>query len=106
LNEFLETAMHYREQQQEFDSIYQFIIAYEADIIKSGDFDLHDKQVILTTTSITRYALYFAKKHRRRPRDRDWDISWGNIVGGTEGSSENTAKAIIMSTVIGLITNK
>ena len=96
----------YRDQQAAYEIVYQFIIAYETGIIANGDYDAHDKRIILTTTSITRYAFYFAKTHRRKPRDRDWDISWGNIIGGTEGSSESTAKAITMATVIGVMTNK
>lgn len=106
LGGFLDPVMLYHVQHFEYDSIYHFITDYEMGIIGNNTYSAQDKKIILTTTSIARYALYFAKKHRRKPRDRDWDISWGNIVAGTEGSSESTAKAIIMSAVIGLITNK
>jgi hypothetical protein len=106
LSDFLDTLMLYRDQKKSYDFIYQFIIGYENGVVADGSYNVNDKMVILTTTSISRYSFYFASKHRRRPRDRDWDISWGNIVGGTEGSAESTAKAIVMSTVAGLITNR
>lgn len=106
LTTFLNTVMEYKSQGKDIDYLYPFIIDYETNTISDPALTAMDRKVILTTTSITRYGFYFAQKHRRKPRDRDWDISWGNIVAGTEGSSESSAKAIMMATVAGILSNK
>jgi len=106
LTTFLNSLMAYRDQQKDYDFIYQFIIDYEMAIIDNASLSSNDKRVILITTSISRYGFDFAKRHRRKPRDRDWEISWGNIVAGTDGAGTSDAKAIVMSAVCGIISNK
>ena len=106
LTGFISTVMSYRDLQKEYDFIYKFIIDYETGIVADNALTSNDKKIILTTTSITRYGFYFASKHRRKPRDRDWDISWGHIIAATDGSEESTASAIVKSTVCGIITNE
>lgn len=106
LTSFLTTLMLYRDLQKEYDSIYRLIVDYETVIIADTTFTANDKKIILTTTSISRYGFYFASKHRRKPRDRDWEISWGHIIASTDGSEDNTASAIVKSAVCGIIINK
>lgn len=106
LSNFLTTLMIYRDLQKEYDLIYRLIVDYETAIIESNTLTANDKKIILTTTSVSRYGFYFASKHRRKPRDRDWDISWGHIIASTDGSEENTASAIVKSAVCGIIINK
>ena len=106
LSNFLTTLMIYRDLQKEYDLIYRLIVDYETAIIESNTLTANDKKIILTTTSVSRYGFYFASKHRRKPRDRDWDISWGHIIASTDGSEDNTASAIVKSAVCGIITNK
>jgi hypothetical protein len=106
LTAFLNTLMDYKSQGKGITEMYPFIVNYESNVIADSVLTATDRKVILSTTSISRYAFSFAGKHRRKPRDRDWDISWGNIVAGTEGSVDNSAKAIIMTAVAGIIANK
>jgi hypothetical protein len=106
LTGFLISLMGYRDMQKEYDFIYSFVLEYETAVIADNSLTVNDKKIILTTTSISRYGFYFASRHRRKPRDRDWEISWGHIIAGTDGSEANTAEAIIKSAVCGIITNK
>lgn len=106
LTTFLDTLMVYQNLQVDYSVVYQFIIDYEASIISDELLSETDRKVILITTSISRYGFYFAAKHRRKPRDRDWEILWANIVAGTDGSKESIAKAIVLSTTCGIILNK
>ncbi|SCY96379.1 hypothetical protein [Flavobacterium caeni] len=106
LNSFITSLMTYRDLQKEYDYIYSFIIDYETATVADNALTANDKKIILTTSSLSRYGFYFASKHRRKPRDRDWDISWGHIVAGTDGSEANMAEAIVKSAVCGIIINK
>lgn len=106
LSEFLASVMLQRDQGQPYEMIYEFIISYESSILADPLLTGSDRRIILTTASITRYSFYFAQKHKKKPRDRDWDISWGNIVAGTEGDESSMAKAIIMSATLGIMSNK
>ena len=106
LTEFLTKVMNYKAQKVPYEIIYHYIIQFEGNV-NLASYNLNDRRIILSTTSITRHAFYFAaKKKKKRPRDRDWDISWGNITAGTEGSEEDFSKAIIMSVVAGLRFNQ
>jgi len=106
LNAFLNSLMSLRDQQKGYEEIYSFIVNYETTVNADNWFTTADKKIILTTASISRYAFYFATKHRRKPRDRDWEISWGNIVAGIKGAEESIAKAIVMAAVCGIESNE
>jgi hypothetical protein len=80
LSGFLTELMNYSDLQKDYDSIYKLIVDYETAIIESNTLTANDKKIILTTTSVSRYGFYFASKHRRKPRDRDWDISWAILL--------------------------
>lgn len=103
---FVDTLFDMKANNKSYDDMYPYIVDYEADVISDIGYTAMDKQIILTTSSIARHALYYSSTKKKRPRDRDWDISWGSIVAGTEGSEESTAKAIVMSAVTGAAINK
>lgn len=106
LTGFLTSLMTYHNLKADYEIVHQFIVGYEAIIINDMLINSNDKRLILTTASISRYVFYFAKKHKRKPKDRDWEISWGHIVAGFEGSEDNTAKGIIMSSVCSIVDNE
>ena len=103
---FVNSVMDQYEQQADLDSIHESIIDYEDLIISDTTISTADSKLILTTTSIARYAFYFAGKHKRKPRDWDWSISWGSLTSGIEGTSQSPAKAIVMAAVCSLIANE
>ncbi|KGO85891.1 hypothetical protein Q765_13745 [Flavobacterium rivuli WB 3.3-2 = DSM 21788] len=84
-----------------FEELYSLIIAYETTVINNPDYSSADKEVILTSTSIARYTIYYRKKRK----DRDWDTSVGNIVAGASGAEENTISAVSMAVVTGISIN-
>lgn len=104
LTNFINTLMSYRDRQEVYDTIYLFIMDYESGVLSNSSYTAVDKRIILTTSSISRYAFYFASKHKRKPRDRDWDISMGNIVASIE-DSESIAQDIVMSAAAGIAAN-
>ncbi|KGO93692.1 hypothetical protein [Flavobacterium subsaxonicum] len=100
---FINGVMDLNDQEEEFDDIYQYTIIYETAVIANASFNTTDKQTILTTTSLVRYAFYFASTHKKKPpRDRDWEIGVGNIVGAIKGAEESTAKAVTLSAAVGI----
>ncbi len=104
LQDFIETVMLFREDEVEYEVMYDYIIDFETDVVQDLDYSFVDRKVILTTTSIARHGLHFRKK-KKKPRDRDWEISWGSIAAGSQGSAESTSKAVIMSVVTGVHLN-
>jgi len=85
-----------------FEELYALIISYEATVINNPAYSETDKEVILTSTSIARYTIYYRKKRK----DRDWDTSVGNIVAGSSGAEENTISAVAMAVVTGISINE
>lgn len=85
----------------EYGAIYQSIISYESSVMTNPQFNNEDKRIILTTSSIVRYSLYYAKERK----DEDWDSSVGNRVGGLSGAINNSSIAITRSLVTGIMIN-
>ncbi|MBU0941519.1 MAG: hypothetical protein KKD36_08815 [Bacteroidetes bacterium] len=86
---------------EEYESIYQTIVSYESYVITDPQFTSEDKRIILTTSSLVRYSLYFAKERK----DKDWDSSVGNRAGAIVGALENSSTAVTRSLVTGILTN-
>jgi hypothetical protein len=99
LSSFMNTLLLW--ENDEYETIYQSIISYESSVIANTQFTSEDKRIILTTSSIARYSLYYAKERK----DKDWDSSVGNRVGGVSGAIDNSSTAIIRSLVTGILIN-
>lgn len=85
----------------EYGAIYQSIISYESSVMTNPQFNNEEKRIILTTSSIVRHSLYYAKERK----DEDWDSSVGNRVGGLSGAINNSSIAIRRSLVTGIMIN-
>ncbi len=84
-----------------YEEIYQSIISYESSVMDNVVFTDEDKRIILTTSSITRYSLYYDEERK----DKDWGSSVGNRVGGVSGAIENSSEAVKCSLIIGIMIN-
>lgn len=81
LTNFCASLSYYRSQKQDYGAIATFIASYEASILADATFGSKDQKVLLTAASLSRHAFKFAETHKKRkPRDRDWDISVGHIA--------------------------
>jgi hypothetical protein len=85
-----------------YEEIYQSIISYESAVMTNPQFNNEDKRIILTTSSIARYSLYY---DTQPPYDEDWETSIGNRVGGVSGAIDNSLTAIIRSLIAGIMIN-
>lgn len=86
---------------EDYEIIYQSIISYESAVMDNTEFSDEDKRVILTTSSIARYSIYYEKKRK----DEDWDSNVGNRVGAVSGALDNSFVAIIRSLIAGIMIN-
>jgi len=69
----------------------------EKEVLNSG-LSTAEKQVVLVTFAIVRYEAY--DKSRRKRRDRDWELSVGNIIATAHGATESVPNAIISGAVL------
>lgn len=106
LTSFLDSVLAYKELEKDEVEIMEFIYNYEAAIVSNSTLNSIDKKILFTTTSITRYGLYFAKRRPRKNKDRDWEISWGNMYAAAVGSKDNLAKAVIVAVTVGILFNE
>jgi hypothetical protein len=84
-----------------YEDTYQLIVSYESSVIANTQFTCEDKRIILTTSSITRYSIYYEEERK----DKDWGASVGNRVGGISGAIDNSSTAVNSSLVIGIMIN-
>jgi hypothetical protein len=82
-----------------YEEIYQNVISYESSVIANSGFSNEDKRIILTTSSIVRYSIYYNLIRK----DKDWPPSAGHRVGGVSGSIENSTTAIKRSLITGIM---
>ncbi len=83
----------------EYSVIHQSIISFEASVMSNSQFSNEEKRIILTTSSITRYAIYYTRERK----DKDWETSVGNRVGAVQGAVANSSAAVKRSTVAGIM---
>lgn len=75
----------------EYTELYSFIIDYETQILNSEGYNSEDKRIILSFSSIIRYAIYQNDSIQilsedddeddEGAADEDWDIDMGNFYG-------------------------
>lgn len=103
---FSEKLIQSHQNKEQVMTIHRFIIDFETAVLGDNGLGNFDRQVILSATSVARYAVHFANTHRKRkPRDRDWEISHSCIIGPALGASRNTAEAITASVVAAMLEN-
>lgn len=99
LSGFVDGLLLYKD--ESYEQTYQFITGYEADVLADTVLTVGDKQVLLITASVERYA---ADKRKRR-KDHDWELLVTGIAGTVEGASINAPSAVITSLTVGIILN-
>lgn len=83
-----------------YEDIYEFITMYESNILSNNLLNSEDKRILLTTSSIARYSIYYKKK-----KDRDWDTSIGSYLGAVVGALDSLLSPVIMALVTGITQN-
>lgn len=86
-------------QDNEYSVIHESIISFEAAVLSNAQFSNEEKRIILTTSSITRYSIYYAKERK----DKDWETSVGNRTGAVQGAVANCSAAIKRAAVAGIM---
>ena len=99
LSSFMNAALLW--ENEEYGTIYQSIVSYESSVMTNSQFSSEDKRIILTTSSIARYSLYYSKERK----DKDWETSVGNRVGGASGALDQSLTAIKMALITGISQN-
>lgn len=83
----------------DYSEIHQSIVVFEESVMLNTAFNIDDRRIILTTSSIARYSLYYSKERK----DKDWETSVGNRVGAVIGAVTNSGTAVKKSIVTGLL---
>lgn len=86
-------------QTDDYALTHQSIISWEYSVINNPQFSTEEKRIILTSSSIARHSLYYAKERK----DKDWETSVGNRAGAVQGAVNNCSTAINRSIVTGLL---
>ncbi|WP_348811289.1 hypothetical protein [Flavobacterium maritimum] len=92
LEQFVNTLL--KRQNREYKTVYNDIVSYETAIQESKTLNEQEKEIILTTTSITRYSLYAETEEHK---DRDWETSVANKQANT---NSDPYKASIVSVIL------
>ncbi len=106
LSNFINSYIDFFNIENDCTSIYNKIVAYENEVLVNAALTANDKRIILTTTSVTRYLTYRARKKPKKNTDPDWHIFIGNIVASIEGAEHGSAEAVTMSLVTGIAQNQ
>lgn len=105
LGNFITALLSLCETETSFNILYDYIVSYERDVIADETLSVHDKRMILTTTSIIRYSTYARKKKPKKNTDPEWTLMVGNIYAGLEGSYSSEQDAIMKAVAVGVVEN-
>lgn len=106
LKTFVENLQFITDDEKDYEPIYHFIAAYEADVLGDTSLTPKDKEVILITTSIARFSVYAKKKRPKKNEDPDWAWLTANIMVGADGADIGLAEAVSHAVVAGIVDNK
>lgn len=105
LADFITTVLSLCETEDEYEVIYDYIVAYEASVLKSDSFTERDKRVVLTTTSVARHSAYYRKKRPKKNKDPEWDLMVGNIIAATDGATSGIQESVMRALIVGIAQN-
>ncbi|MFD2907949.1 hypothetical protein ACFSX9_04300 [Flavobacterium ardleyense] len=105
LNTFISSLLPLYATEETYGVLHSFIVSFESDVLTSQHIGVSDKKIILTTTSIIRYAVYKSKKRPKKNTDPEWDLMVWAIIGGVEGRTESIEDAVVLSLICGVVSN-
>lgn len=103
---FLVTTLQLSDSEEEFESIYNYILGYEASLLADTNLSTLEKEKLLISTSIIRHTVYAKKKKPKKNKDPDWDLLVSSFIGAVDGADVSMQEAIVRSLVAGIIENK
>jgi len=80
-----------------YNDQYNAIATFEYKIINSPTLTTNDKAIILTTTSIARWAYFY-----KDDKDKDWGGLRNGVYGSIKGRAQNLPMAITMAVACGI----
>jgi len=93
------------ETEDDYEVIYNYIVAYETIVLKSTSFTESDKRVALITTSVARHSAYYRKKRPKKNKDPEWDLMVGNIIAATDGAATGIQESVMRALIVGIAQN-
>jgi len=78
-----------------YEDIHSVIVSYEASTLANTGFSAEDKRIILTATSVTRYAAYDKKR-----KDKDWENNVTSIAATVSGAEQNLVLGVKMALTV------
>lgn len=105
LHDFISAMVLEAETDVVYEEVYEDITQYESEVASNLSFTSHEKEIILSITSIVRHSVYEKKKRPKKNTDLDWDWLTTNIIGATAGASGDITKGITTALVAGIVAN-
>ena len=86
----------------DYHNVYSYIIAFERTTLIDSVLSNMDKEVLLTTSSISRFSAYRKTKKPKKKEDPEWDLLVTHLTAGASGAELDvcTANARALATGI------
>jgi hypothetical protein len=76
---FINSLLLLSNTEERYETLYDFIVDYEASILISHTFTEKDKETILTNSSVVRYSTYEESIRPPKNKDPDWTIFFRQV---------------------------
>ena len=106
LTTFINSLVATFETESNCDVLYNYVAAYEKNIINDASFTARDKQIMLITTSVARHTAYLAKKRPKKNTDPDWTVLILHLAAVLDGADKGMAEGITEGLVVGIASNQ
>ena len=102
LEHFIVSLLELAGSTDDYETIYDEIVDFEAGTIADTTLTSADQEFILTVTSIARHSAKTAKKKPKQTSDPIWDQLIGNVYRAIDGADEGIASSVMMGLVCGI----
>lgn len=82
------------------EALFQ-VVTFEEQIFSNTILSTREKEIIFKVSSIAKYSLY----DNGDRKDKDWDLSVGNIVASTYGANNNSQDALLLALTVKIYLN-
>lgn len=85
-----------------YQDVHSFIVAFEDTTLNDPLLTLMDKEVLLITSSISRFSAYRTTKKPKKKEDPEWDLLVTHLTAGASGAELNVCAASARALATGI----
>jgi len=103
LSDFINHVVPLCNAASDYQTVHDYVIAFEDATLNSVSLTAKDKEVMLITSSISRYSAYRQRKKPKKKEDPEWDLLVTHVTAGAEGAELGVCESASRALATGVV---